>query len=482
MTTSEKKEDTTKRKWEGDELNRIESAEFLTRYLNNLYSENSEDIYLDNFVLNLNAEWGFGKSFFIRNWSNDLKSADHPVVYFDAWKNDFSNDPLLAFIAELQESLKEYSKNIPKGKILVQSTLKAAKHAIAPTLGILLNAASKKITGESLDNITAALSGEKISALVDESIKSHNDKKEAIEDFKKSLVSLIIAFQESQSFSLPMYIFIDELDRCKPTYAIELLEGIKHIFGVKGIYFIIATNKSQLVHSISAVYGNNFDANGYLKRFFDQEYALPKPDNESFTKYLVKEYRLGSSSNFYTPIKAGTSDMQDNVIKTLSLLTNAFHLSLRDQKQVFRQFKAIVLSSKLKLIHILYLMFLIMFKQKHEQEFNQFIETLDTEESKRVLAQILDSKITFDGYSHNNERNHSPTKSQIQLIRVIEKYKSYDQKNAIAIEQSSHSGTLAEIQNKLREEHPSNYYPDRFYELSISSYAQLVCQAGQLLE
>jgi len=55
-----------------------------------------------------------------------------------------------------------------------------------------------------------------------------------------------------------MFILIDELDRCRPTYAIELLENIKHLFDIEGLYFIIATDSTQLSYSINAVYGNKF--------------------------------------------------------------------------------------------------------------------------------------------------------------------------------------------------------------------------------
>lgn len=73
------------------------------------------------------------------------------------------------------------------------------------------------------------------------------------------------------SFSCPIFIFIDELDRCRPDYAISLLEIVKHIFDIKNFVFIIATNTDQLQHSIKNVYGNDFSANDYLGRFFIED-------------------------------------------------------------------------------------------------------------------------------------------------------------------------------------------------------------------
>ncbi|QDE47832.1 hypothetical protein EIN43_17235 [Enterobacter hormaechei] len=66
---------------------------------------------------------------------------------------------------------------------------------------------------------------------------------------------------------MPTFIFIDELDRCRPNYAIDMLETIKHLFDINNVVFVIATDKEQLSHSICSVYGSGFDATRYLDRF-----------------------------------------------------------------------------------------------------------------------------------------------------------------------------------------------------------------------
>ncbi len=66
-----------------------------------------------------------------------------------------------------------------------------------------------------------------------------------------------------------LVIFIDELDRCKPTYAIKLLEQIKHYMMDDRITFVFSVNLEQLQHTIKCYYGADFDASRYLDRFFD---------------------------------------------------------------------------------------------------------------------------------------------------------------------------------------------------------------------
>lgn len=75
-----------------------------------------------------------------------------------------------------------------------------------------------------------------------------------------------------------MIVIVDELDRCRPTYAVELLEIVKHLFNVPGIVFVLGVDRGQLASSAAKVFGTGVDADGYLRRFIDLECALPEPD------------------------------------------------------------------------------------------------------------------------------------------------------------------------------------------------------------
>ena len=86
-------------------------------------------------------------------------------------------------------------------------------------------------------------------------------------------------------------ILIDELDRCRPSYAIELIEVAKHLFEADHVVFVLSVNRTQLTHSIRALYGDRFDASGYLRRFFDIDFRLPDPDRNRFIKDLLKRIK-----------------------------------------------------------------------------------------------------------------------------------------------------------------------------------------------
>ena len=66
-------------------------------------------------------------------------------------------------------------------------------------------------------------------------------------------------------------VMIDELDRCRPSYAVEFLETAKHLFVVNQVVFVLAINRKQLAHAVRALYGNEFEAEAYLRRSLDPE-------------------------------------------------------------------------------------------------------------------------------------------------------------------------------------------------------------------
>ncbi|MCF2906932.1 KAP family NTPase [Pseudoalteromonas sp. DL2-H2.2] len=102
--------------------------------------------------------------------------------------------------------------------------------------------------------------------------------REAVKELKQFLREYYDVINTFKGDRTQIAIFVDELDRCRPNYAMELLETIKHFFELEGYLFVIATDTEQLSHSIKAVYGSEFDGREYLSRFFNPSAKLPEPD------------------------------------------------------------------------------------------------------------------------------------------------------------------------------------------------------------
>ncbi|MDF2984869.1 MAG: hypothetical protein K0R50_379, partial [Eubacterium sp.] len=153
------------------------------------------------------------------------------------------------------------------------------------------------------------------------SFRSFNDQKEKFTEALRNLIP-----EDGK-----LIIFIDELDRCRPTFAVETLEVIKHYFNIENIVFVMAIDLVQLSHSISTLYGNDMDSSGYLRRFFDFNINIPSADIREYTLNLLSSYSLNHSNDFI--------DMVINLYDKLGL-------SLRDVNKITNNLSVFLLYYK----------------------------------------------------------------------------------------------------------------------------------------
>lgn len=228
-------------------------------------------------VMALNGEWGSGKTTFVKMWRQYLNNQGFKTLYFNAWESDYVTDPLVAMLSELQE--------LKLGKGSFDQVVSAAGKVVLAVGTAVSKGLLKKVTGLDSDAVGAAL--DEVSELGKESLKEYANQKRSFEEFKQSLIE----FVASNTNEHPIVFFVDELDRCSPTYAVKVLERIKHLFDIPNIIFVLAVNKRQLECAIQGYFGSSkMDSEEYLHRFINIEYSLPEPDMEKYCEYLYKEY------------------------------------------------------------------------------------------------------------------------------------------------------------------------------------------------
>lgn len=237
------------------------------------YINNQIFIDNDNYVLCINGAWGTGKTFFIKRWEASLEEKGYDVIYFNAWENDCGEDPLVSLATLIYKKIDtedEDLKNSFKSAIGAMA-LFAGKSILRGVVTKLLgNHVSEEIaqrTGDILENGIDAFLEKNRSVIGNELIENSNKKVAFTKEFKDTLTEVVS--QILTRTGKPLVLFIDELDRCRPTYAIEVLERIKHLFEVYGLKIVIACDIVQLSESVKSIYGSNFNALGYLQRFFD---------------------------------------------------------------------------------------------------------------------------------------------------------------------------------------------------------------------
>lgn len=257
-----------------DLLGRKEPAEILTHLLDSIEGP---------CVLAVDAAWGSGKTTFLRMWAEYLRSHDFPVVEFNAWETDFSGEPFVALSSELTEGLRKYADHSLSETI--DNTRKRATEVLRRTVP----GAIRLMTAGILD-VSPLIETELSQALAsyaEDKLTTYERAQESIKNFRNNLRQM--AEKLSNGENHPLVVMIDELDRCRPSYAVELLEVAKHVFSVSQIVFVLAVNRTELTHSIRSLYGNEFDADGYLRRFFDIDFRLPDPDRNAFIDDLLNK-------------------------------------------------------------------------------------------------------------------------------------------------------------------------------------------------
>ena len=279
--------------------------------------------------ISLDAKWGDGKTFFVRQIEEVLKyvlanqraDEENPIekllsykylkdnemiakmelkhsylpIYYNAWMYDNHSDPLMSLLLVMTKTC----RGVYDTKIDSEKISKKLVEALA-TLPISLGefkanpfTAIEKLQGKSMDILSLVQTEEEIRERV------------------KGIFNDIIVERAQK-----LIIFIDELDRCRPSFAIEMLERIKHYFDDERVIFVVSLNKEQLIHTITNYYGSGFDATRYLNKFFDVNINLPAMDK--YQKQTLEFSEQQTEGKFW-------------LYKLAEELSDYYHLSLRDK-------------------------------------------------------------------------------------------------------------------------------------------------------
>ena len=276
-----------------DTLDRKDQIEALTELLRNVDGP---------CVLAVDGAWGSGKTAFLKMWARFLRSKRFRVAEYNAWETDFSDDPLMALYAALESELgRLYTRKheeILRAAATVISKLAATVPLVPDVAGAFTAAAERPDTSP------------------EARLARHRDAETAIGALK-------LALAKAAKDRLPLVVCVDELDRCRPDYAIRFLEATKQIFDVDGVVFVLAVNLSELANSVGVAYGEDFDGITYLRRFVDRSVYLPQADRAQFLDGLLVSVGLGETTGPRSHIR----------LLLDTFVVRAPHMSLRDIEQ-----------------------------------------------------------------------------------------------------------------------------------------------------
>lgn len=381
------------------------SAENLRKsYINNILNRKT---HIHNFILMLlniekggviaiDGEWGSGKTYFVHQvkWLLDSTSEKtdievktvlnstsprldnlighkYKVFYYDAWKHDKSNNPFFTLLRTMILAFGGIDYfNQKKG--FIESLLKSASHIVKGITPIDVESIFNGIKEFSGINNTTPLS-----------------ELEFIEQMDSQVNSFLDYICEGQYDKL--VIFIDELDRCKPSFAVELLEIIKHYFNHDKVIFVLSTNLKEFQYCIKHYYGESFDGWKYLDRFIDIRITLPMITVEEYCKYLW-------------------NDLPNDRIDDLAICcAKHFGLTLREierynylikisiQKAIEKRHKANAFKDEYQYLYAFWIPVILAIKFHSSEEYHEFVSGNNNSLIKLLMQvdKFKNSAITF---------------------------------------------------------------------------------------
>ncbi len=341
--------------WEGDLFGRFAESDQLIGFLETVGTRPSMREDGHAYVLAVDSPYGEGKSYFLRRFAEHM-ALSHPVAFVDAWTDDLDDEPLVALAATLERAFSNYADKSGELKARLTSVINktgrvakiAAEGFLKRGVSILITSAATEAASAVIEEVSDANSegiGKAVDDVVDDAqgeiskmitppmkvrIDRFNQGRQAVKAMKQSLRELVAFLGRDDVYPPPIVIVIDELDRCRPTYAIKLLEEVKHLFDVEGLVFVLGMHGAALGHSVSAAYGAKFDGVAYLGRFVNRRYKLRDAPIRALLSSLFSARGIAidrlEGGSFIVNGRNSNSD----VVALIALLMKSHGLNARD--------------------------------------------------------------------------------------------------------------------------------------------------------
>lgn len=383
----------------------------------NIFSSMPEPI-----VISIDGNWGTGKTVFLKQFDylvnsgfEDAKEefknlsklqSETEVLYFNSWENDLHDNPLLTMLVLLvEESKKEKEVKQKYGEVIFKTLKMATNIGIKYTTAGAVELDDLKFEESKIDHLT-------------ESILSTNEVKSHITKF------LDVLTKEKK-----MIIIVDELDRCKPTFAIELLEVVKHYFEHPNVSFIMCSNKAELSHTVENYYGQNFSGYEYLDRFIDFEYNLPEPKTSDYMEnvlgcnnFQLKYYSVEVANFFKLSLRQANKYVVYMKMMWKSHRINNRHKVNNERHLIFAHY---LIGLKIKSIkdyqdfingegYDQFRLFLKYSGKKFNSQIRNGISTEDREETNIVIMEIEYKKTFID------TKNNADAENLYDFLKLLE--------------------------------------------------------------
>ena len=228
----------------------------------------------ENFCIALNGDWGSGKSSVLKLLQQKLSNnEEYILIKYDAWKNNFYSDPLIAILYSILDSIKDYFIYTDT----IEKKTKICRRVLTKTLKEYVD------KGKSSSDVKIRL-GCYIIQKIAEIIKAVNNNildDKNFEEFKsyqrllgqaQEILNEIVSYPLYEGKQTKLIIMVDEIDRCLPNEQLKVLERLHHLFEVKNCAVIVALNQTAIEETFEKSFGGN--GKEYLRKFFNYNFNI----------------------------------------------------------------------------------------------------------------------------------------------------------------------------------------------------------------
>lgn len=497
--------------WADDLLGRKQDADFLIRFLEARVAERRDQGKTASYVLNIDAPWGAGKTFFLTRLHQQLEKDGHVVAHINAWETDAYGEPFTSVLAGMEEALHPWIRKHKALQRMWQTVVAAGGQVMASVVKGATRQLAKKLIGDAIDdvaeihhslsasepikdsgrsasadqassseknteNLVVADAAESVAnftdALMQKQLYTFRQHNNSVKTFKERIARLTPVLRSTRHERALMFVLVDELDRCRPSYAVSMLEEIKHLFNVDGVVFIVATDTMQLEKSICAIYGTGFDGGRYLLRFFNRRFMFAEPNIVEFTEALFVSTGIDKAKLSSPPSNSHESFLSQTV--------TAFGLQLRDAEQCFDILSSLctIWEQRVRIEMIYMLPLIILYQQGKMREFQQL-----TRGEEVTFNWVTDWQIRFltrDGFGRPTQPDEVSALELIRSFRRLMNAKVND-----LYESSSKRVHDRWMRDRLREEFQVRFSNTQTSgevpEWLVHAYPQMIQSAGRLV-
>lgn len=360
----------------------------------------------EHFCLALDGEWGSGKSFVMGMLQNELEkhSSEYLIVNYDAWKNNFYPDPLIAILYCILDSIPKQNLAKKDLRLVLRAVKQVAKDKITYGMNSLIQELYQtggwsSVCAFAIDIIKLIIKQAK-SSILDNKLFENFKSYQALLNESLTVLNALTEQKTDDGKQRRLVILVDEIDRCLPNEQLIVLERLHHLFTVKNCAVVVALNKKAIYTTFDNQYGGN--GKEYLRKFFSYNF-LVETEYTTFLRNLIKDFIddiNNSKKQDYVYTEQEIEPLISALLNEFSRISSTykFDYSNRDIINYFDKFYKIWKTKEpLDIIYIGFILFMVLYKQYDETNFQMYKKSEWNNKQLKTFS-FGDNILTMGGY------------------------------------------------------------------------------------